>query len=107
MPSKQLPQPPTQASKQAAGADELSGGASQQNQNHATSIPVERVPASAEENGLTGPPPIQAFSSGRPVRTSRNPNPYYVDSIAFDVTPWSATKAQIHELNQSINQKTR
>ena len=41
----------------------------------------------------------------RPVRSTRNPNPVYVDSIACDFSPaaWSATDAEIEALNNSIN----
>ena len=52
---------------------------------HATSNVSSRQPASAESSAnsefqglITGPPPAQPF--GRPIRSTRNPNPAYVDS---------------------------
>ena len=90
-PANRFPQPPAESSsspstanKQAAGqVNGTSPGAS-----HATSILPERVLASEADTGsaneefqgvITGPPPAQAFS--RPVRSTRNPNPSYVDSF--------------------------
>ena len=69
---------------------------------HATSKSTEPVPASADDGGLsTGPPPLPAFS--RPVRTTRNPNPNYVDAICLEsVKPWSASPEEISALNRSI-----
>ena len=69
-----------------------------------TKLPVARENSnsfSAPAPEPTGPPAVQPFS--RPARTTRNPNPYYVDSIALDVTPWSATRDQINAINQSIS----
>ena len=71
---------------------------------HETSNQNCRVPASIKEGGqeLTGPPKIQPFS-GRPTRTTRNPNPIYVDGIQLESNkPWSASSAEIQELNRMI-----
>ena len=95
-----FPNPTQDKSKQPVGGAAVGTPASD---NHATSILEERLPASESNGGLsTGPPSIPPFA--RPIRATRNPNPCYVDSISFDVTPWSATKDQIHELNESISQ---
>ena len=52
---------------------------------HATSIQQRPAPASTAneefEGAITGPPPAPAFS--RPARSTRNPNPYYVDGLSF------------------------
>ena len=68
---------------------------------HATSISSDRVPASVPDSGLSietsGPPPNPAFPS-RSARSSRNPNPKYVDAI------WSASPEEIRQLNRSIGQ---
>ena len=83
----------------------LSDGVANKNRvSHATSIQSRRVPASGREDGLpieTGPPP-QTFS-GRPARSTRNPNPYYVDSFQISPVPWSATPADIEAINASIS----
>ena len=95
-----FPNPTQDKSKQPVGGAAVGTPASD---NHATSILEERLPASESNGGLsTGPPSIPPFA--RPIRATRNPNPCYVDSISFDVTPWSATKDQIHKLNESISQ---
>ena len=48
-----------------------------------TADPPAPSTANEEFDGVvTGPPPAPAFS--RPTRTTRNPNPYYVDSLSFD-----------------------
>ena len=53
--------------------------------NHETSTPWERGPAlTANEEftgSVTGPPPQPAFS--RPIRSTRNPAPYYVDGFGL------------------------
>ena len=55
------------------------------------------VPLARENsNTQTGPPPVPAFPS-RQQRTTRNQNPRYIDAI------WSASHADIRELNQRIN----
>ena len=52
---------------------------------HATPPPEVGSPSSTAneefQGVITGPPPAQAFSGGRPVRSTRNPNPQYVDSF--------------------------
>ena len=63
--------------------------------------PVDTLPSGRENsNGLndahTGPPAIQAFRNSRPQRSSRNPNPKYVDAV------WSATETEIAAINLSI-----
>ena len=99
----QLPHPSVN-NKQAAG----SLSANETARNHATSNQEFRVPASApargltNESGRTGPPPAPAFSA-RPVRSTRNPSPIYVDSIQWStLRPWSATQNEIQALNSAI-----
>ena len=63
--------------------------------------PVDTLPSGRENsNGLndthTGPPAIQAFRNSRPQRSSRNPNPKYVDAV------WSATESEIAAINLAI-----
>ena len=41
------------------------------------------------------------ISNSRPVRSTRNPKPQYVDSI-FGIQPWSADKEEIRLLNKQI-----
>ena len=70
---------------------------------HATSIPESRVPASADVGG-----------SSRPTRSTRNPNPVYIDEISLtgpphfkpfiSRKPWSASAAEVDELNRTISQ---
>ena len=74
---------------------------------HATSKPADResVPLPTYGEGMgkqTGPPPKLAFS--RPQRSTRNPNPIYVDSISS--RPWSASSDDIKELNRAINKRS-
>ena len=91
-PSSQLPNPPPQLkNKQAVATGHQDGSATRVANNHATSNLDNR-----------GPPPVKAFT-GRPIRTTRNPAPCYVDSIAFDVTPWSASEAEINDINRAIS----
>ena len=68
---------------------------------HETSIPDNRVPASADNNGspITGPPPEPAFRS-RPSRSTRNPDPKYIDAV------WSASEADLEHINNSISNKS-
>ena len=70
------------------------GDATQDVATHETSIQSDRQPTSS------GPPPVKPFS--RPVRTTRNPNPVYVDAVTLP-RPWSATKDEIAELNRLIS----
>ena len=73
-----------------------------QNPTHATSNTDGHVPASVVDDGSTsGPPPFKPFS--RPVRSTRNPNPAYID--AFAPAAWSASPVDIRELNKSISRR--
>ena len=69
------------------------------NETHATSTSKSPVPASEPDGGLllTGPPPETPFS--RPVRSTRNPNPLYVEAIH---RPWSASPTEIDWLNSQL-----
>ena len=40
---------------------------------------------------------------GRPTRTTRNPNPYYVDAMSWSPQPWSASQTEVDALNKSIS----
>ena len=105
-----LPKPPTpQAdgkSKQASSTGRMSTtksstvGTANQN-NHETSYPVDRVPAS-EGVGRSS----TQVEPARPVRATRNPNPYYVDAFQLSHRPWSATRTKIEQLNESIYAKS-
>ena len=76
--NKQTPSPST-------GRDDAKHG----NISHETSI-------------STGPPSTPPFPD-RPVRSTRNPAPYYVDSIQLSsLRPWSASQTEIDNLNRSI-----
>ena len=55
----------------------------------------EKESWSSNQTETTGPPKVPPFS-GRPVRTTRNPTPLYVDAI------WSASKSELAELNRRI-----
>ena len=74
---------PSSKSKQAAGP--AATVAMNPNINHETSTSDSRVPASA-----------------RPVRTTRNPSPYYVDASQWSPKPWSASPGEIAALNAAI-----
>ena len=87
---------PAVDNKQAAGAAEAAVR-NPRLQNHATSNPEDRVPASATPGGLSMDAPAK-----RAARSTRNPNPYYVDSIEAH-RPWSASPEDIRTLNESIN----
>ena len=86
LPERQLPQPPASSfqtsSKQAAG-NFTTADATQNLKNHETSNRQEpALPSSANDEFkgvITGPPPAQAFK--RPYRSTRNPNPTYIDSF--------------------------
>ena len=48
-------------------------------------------------------PVARENSNARPIRSTRNPAPYYVDSIQLSsLRPWSASKDEISAINQSI-----
>ena len=70
---------------------------------HATSIQEDRQRSSAAASG--GPPSTQPFS--RPVRTTRNQNPQYVDAMQWSHQPWSASPHEIASLNAAIGRMSR
>ena len=79
-----VPQPPTDITMS-------------ESKQRATTTTAER--ARENFNGFStasGPPAVPAFSHHRPQRSTRNPNPKYVDAI------WVATKDDINTLNQQI-----
>ena len=96
-----LPNPPStqQAgeNKQAVGRD----GASLSTSTRETSNRDGDIQPSELDGILkgSGPPPTPPFSA-RPIRTTRNPAPLYVDSIAG---AWSASKAELAAINHSIS----
>ena len=100
--TKQLPNPPSsQTSKQAVATG---NAATKAIVNHETSISGKRQPASELDSGLamSGPPPSPPFPA-RPVRATRNPSPYYVDSIQLvSCRPWSASQDEVSALNRAI-----
>ena len=59
---------------------------------HETSISKDRQPDSERNN-----------APGRPVRTTRNPNPAYIDAIQWSPKPWQASKTELELLNKSIS----
>ena len=88
-----------------------------------TEASEEALPASSPElnrfpnpTSLSGPPPVpfaaqpvkinktvdtsSAGNSNRPVRSTRNPAPIYVDALH---KPWSASQLEINALNRAIN----
>ena len=81
-----FPQPPILSSKQAAATGNTDNNGTSSLPTHATSTSASRSPALTAneefEGTITGPPPQPAFS--RPVRSTRNPNPYYVDSFGWN-----------------------
>ena len=89
---------------------------------------TEVTPTKGKEDGRNrfsgpdGPPPLPPFPShppqqtnprrensnatSRPVRTTRNPAPQYIDSVGISWStrrPWSASQSDIAALNQSIS----
>ena len=88
--SNRFPDPPNfqpaVQSKQAVNP--TASGASRNETNHETSI--------SEQPDRT--------PSLRPVRSTRNPAPNYVDAVAVANRPWSATQVEIKALNDSIRQ---
>ena len=82
--------PPPKVRQPAASKQAVKVAGTVGNNNHETSSPNQRQPASED---LTG----------RPVRTTRNPNPYYVDAIQWaTLRPWSASQSEIAALNTAI-----
>ena len=124
---------PTTGSKQTQPADaesffQSSDGATVRQQTHATSNRGQRRLPSPPDGGkiqTTKTPHPDYVKKGplitdemfskwtpellnlpsRPVRSTRNPNPVYVDSIECSFSPaaWSASNAEIEALNNSIN----
>ena len=88
-PSNVFSDKPVDENKQAGDANLTS-------KNHETSIREDPQPTS----NSNGPPAINPFS--RPARSTRNPNPVYVDGITLP-RPWSASQDEIAELNRLIN----
>ena len=88
----QLPEPPHPPrqldSKQNGIGDSI---------NHATSTPECQQPALPAGGG-------NFQTTDRPKRSTRNPNPLYVDSLRLQAPPraWSATESEIQWLNASI-----
>ena len=82
----QLPEPPHQT---------RTVDSKQSGNNHETSIPECQLPALPAESGK-----IQ----NRPKRSTRNPNPLYVDSLRLQAPPraWSASESDLKWLNESI-----
>ena len=68
---------------------------------HETSNFVGRAPASA------GNPANIQTSLRQPARSTRNPNPKYIDEVQIDgQRPWSASKQEIASINAMINFKS-
>ena len=98
----ELPDPPkltaSSGSKQekwstgrASSTNDVKSGGTENRISHETSILIDREPASAEA------------AKSRPVRITRNPDPYYVDTYQFEsYRPWSASESEIEALNKSI-----
>ena len=86
----QFPQPSLESPTESKQTGRPSNVGNRTTVSHVTSIPVGREPASAGGGG----------SSTWPVRATRNPNPYYVDSFH---RPWSASPADITRLNELIS----
>ena len=105
-PSNQLsgPEPPNSAPKLSEVNKHNPSVATRSKNNHETSTPVGAEPTSSfipereNSNDQTGPPPLPAFS--RPQRSTRNPNPKYVDSI------WVASAAEIDKINHDIQRRS-
>ena len=93
------PKPTVNKSKQPVDASPV---ANSSDSNHATSSQVQREPALNVGIGgfneeLSGPPPVPAFTTGRPVRATRNQSPKYVDAI------WVASNQELADIQASIN----
>ena len=82
----------------------VNNGGTSDTRNHETSTSIVRVPApgkKARENS-NGPPPNPPFPrhSTKPLRSTRNSNPNYVDAI------WVASPADLQELNRAISRSS-
>ena len=100
-----FPNPPPSNTKEESKQTLPAAVGNQTSASHATSILKNRVPP------LTGPEP------SRPVRSTRNKNPLYVDALSTDYQgppaghpfsrtatqrPWSASQAEIDWLNSQL-----
>ena len=86
-----FPKPPAESlpgeNKQTYSTQRVPPNATSQTENHETSNPNRRVPA----------------SNVRPVRATRNPNPHYIEAYQWSShRPWSASPQEIAALNASI-----
>ena len=67
-------------------------------------LPDPNQLSSAGENKQTNDTPGEAGNSnGRPQRSTRNPNPVYIDGFSWSPKPWSATQAEVDSLNRLIS----
>ena len=80
---------PANKNKQPVADNKTWAPANNESESHATSSQLGRIPSP-----VTGPPSNKPFS--RPVRSTRNPNPVYMDAI------WSASNADLEFINNSI-----
>ena len=80
--------------------DDATGGLNVNNAlNRNSNVGRENEPEPASQTDVNNSLPAQP-EIGRPVRSTRNPNPLYVDAIC---RPWSASQTEIHELNRLIS----
>ena len=105
-PSKTSSSPKIQHSTDASGTETT------RSNNNSLDQPVElnkqavaKSPSDSHETSISSDPQLtsagpQPFS--RPVRSTRNPKPMYVDAI-WSSRPWSANMDEIAELNRQIN----
>ena len=96
-PSNQFLEPPLH--QQAPGSKQTTAKSDGKSRhvNHATSTRQNRLSS-------PDPPGIPPFITTRPVRSTRNPDPIYVDGIQWSsLRPWSASKTEISALNSLIN----
>ena len=98
-PSNRFPNPP---SRSAVDLKINKEDATVDSSTHATSSLKNRDSPSTVDGDwtpqTTGAPPHKPFSgSGRPARSTRNPNPAYIDAI------WQASPAELDDLNKLIS----
>ena len=68
-----------------------------------TRFPNPTATGDAEQSKQTGPPAVRPFTD-RPVRSTRNPKPLYVDGVQLvSHKPWSASWEETQALNRAIN----
>ena len=78
-----------------ASSNEIQNGVNVNNQPVALPPP----PVDISRGKIQTPPTNERPSSNdRPTRSTRNPNPVYIDSVA-----WSASEEELKSLNSSIN----